>query len=158
MPSSASSASSRSKTRSNSSRSSTLKRRSILKKNGKKTTKKHVRIHSPRNQTRFYSLGSDEKNMKKDSPVKNVNLCGYGVFPCIYRDTLFENEDEWYDYIDNMRSRNESTGYRSIKSHRSSVMKSLSKQGKLARRIPEEYRLYNVQTGEIFDMRNMKTK
>jgi hypothetical protein len=37
-------------------------------------------------------------------------------------------------------------------------MYALQKQGKMGKKIPEKYRVYNVQTGEIFDIRNMHSK
>jgi hypothetical protein len=133
--------------------SSASRKKSILKKNGTRKARKHVRINSPRNETRVYSLGSEEKRLKHGSPSKRGPPCGTGVFPCVYRGVIFD-EEEWNDHIVNMSTRNASTGYRPISSHRRSVMSSLYKQGKTAKRIPKEYRLYDLETGEVHDIRS----
>jgi hypothetical protein len=133
--------------------SSVSRKKSILKKNGTRKARKHVRINSPRNETRVYSLGSEEKRLKQGSPSKRGPPCGKGVFPCVYRGVIFD-EEEWNDHIVNMSTRNASTGYRPISSHRRSVMSSLYKQGKTAKRIPKEYRLYDLETGEVHDIRS----
>lgn len=148
MPTSSSSRSSRKS-------SSVSRKKSILKKNGTRKARKHVRINSPRNETRVYSLGSEEKRLKQGSPSKRGNPCGNGIYPCVYRGVIFENRDEWNDFIENMSTRNASTGYRPISSHRRSTMSALSKKGKSAKSIPEEWRLYNLETGEIYDMRSI---
>lgn len=147
MPSSSSSSRRRS--------SSASRKRSILKKNGTRKLRKRVRINSPRNETRIYSLESDEKTFKRGSPSKRGEKCGQGKYPCVYRGVIFENREEWNEYAENMISRNASTGYIPVSSHRRSIMSSLSKKGKMAKRIPEEFRLYNIETGEIFDMRDL---
>lgn len=136
--------------------SSASKKRSILKKDGTRKARKSVKIHSPKNQVRKYSLGSDEKRWKQGSPSKRGPSCGSGIFPCVYRGVVFEDGDEWEEYRENMISRNASTGFKSISSHRRSVMSNLSKKGKSAKHIPSEFRLYDVQTGEIHDMRTYK--
>jgi hypothetical protein len=135
--------------------SSVSRKKSILKRNGTRKQKKRVRINSPRNEIRSYSLGSDEKKWKQGSPSKRGEKCGKGIYPCMYRGVVFENREEWNDYASNLLSRNSSTGYRPVSSHRKSTMSALSKKGKSAKRIPEEFRLYNIETGEIFDMRTM---
>ena len=120
-----------------------------------KKANRRVRIHSPKNQIREYSLGSDERKWKPGSPSKRGKTCGSGIFPCVYRGVVFEDADEWDDYIGNTISRNVSTGHRSISSHRKSTISALSKKGKSSKRIPEQFRLYNNQTGEIYDMRDL---
>lgn len=138
--------------------SSLTKKRSILKKNGTKKGNRKVRIHSPKNQIHTYNLGSDETRMKMASPIADAPDCGKGIFPCSYRDVIFENADEWNEYVENAHSRNRSTGYKSKSAHRREIMKRLSKTGKSAKRIPEEWRLYDVHTGEIHDMRDLDPK
>ena len=147
MPSSTSGSS-----RSSKKSSSVSRKKSILKKNGTRKARKHVRINSPRNETRVYSLGSEEKRLKQGSPSKRGPPCGKGVFPCVYRGVIFD-EEEWNEHIVNMSTRNASTGYRPISSHRRSVMSSLYRQGKTAKRIPKEFRLYDLETGDVHDIR-----
>ena len=117
--------------------------------------RKRVRIHSPNNQIKTYSLESEEKKWKQGSPSKTGIKCGNGIFPCIYKGVVFENAFEWNDYMDNKILRNETTGFKSVSSHKNSIMSILSKKGKIAKQIPEEWRLYNIQTGEIYDIRDL---
>ncbi len=138
--------------------SSASRKKSILKKNGTRKARKHVRIHSPRNETRVYSLGSQEKKWKQGSPSKRGPSCDTGIFPCVYRGVVFENIDEWNEHVENMVSKNSSRGYMPISSHRRTVMSSLAKKGKSAKRIPQEWRLYDLETGEIYDMRSLDQK
>jgi hypothetical protein len=154
MPSSSNSSKSR-RSSSASTKKSALKKKSILKRSATRKANRRVRIRSPKNQIREYSLGSEEKRWKQGSPSKRGVICGSGIFPCVYRGVVFEDASEWDEYKENMISRNESTGYRSISSHKRSTMSALSKKGKSAKKIPEDFRLYNNQTGEIFDMRNL---
>ncbi len=149
-----SSSSSKSRSSSKKSSSSASKRSS----NGTRKIKKRVRIYSPKNETRLYSLGSEEKIFKKGSPPKNGIPCGTGRFPCKYRGVIFENIDEWNDYDENLKTKNKSIGKRSVSLHKRSVMRTLSKKGKLAKIIPEEWRLYDTQTGDIYDMRELDPK
>lgn len=135
--------------------SSVSKKKSILRKSTTKKANKRIRFYSPKNQTKEYSLGSEEKRWKQGSPSKRGPACGTGVFPCVYRGVIFENIDEWNDYIENMSTKNVSTSHRSVTSHRKSTMAALSKRGQRAKIIPEQFRLYNNQTGEIFDMRDL---
>lgn len=151
-----SSSKSSSKSRSSSRRTSSASRRkSALRKNGTRKIKKRVRINSPKNEIMLYDLDITEKKWKMGSPEKSGIPCGSGIFPCTYRGVTFDTVDEWNEYMENMISRNESTGHRSISSHRRSVMSSLARKGKLAKKIPEEFRLYNTQTGEVFDIRTL---
>ncbi len=138
--------------------SSASKRRSILKRSATRKVKKSVRINSPQNQIREYSLGSDEKTWKKGSPSKRGPTCGSGVFPCVYRGVVFENSDEWNDHIENSRTKNASTGFKSKRSHRLRTMLDLFKKGKSARRIPPYRRLYDMDTGEVFDVEDSRFK
>lgn len=125
---------------------------------GSKKTRR-VRIHS-NHETRHYELDSNEKNMKRISSSRTSHLpkCGTGLYPCVKRSTIFENKAEWDDYLENEITRNISTGHKSVSAHRKSVMTHLSKKGKTAKLVPEEWRLYNVTTGEIIDMRSLDPK
>lgn len=122
---------------SNSRRSKTLK-------------KKKVRIYSPNNQVKTYDLDSDEKKSKRSTSAVG-RPCTSGVFPCVYRGVEFENKGEWDEYKANSITRNRGVSY----NHKRNVITSLFREGKLARKIPPEWRLYNIQTGEIIDLRKL---
>jgi hypothetical protein len=160
MPSSSSSSGSSSSSSSRKRRASVSTRKSSIlknKNNGTRKIKKRVRISSPRNETRTYSLGSEEKQWKQGSPQKTGVKCGQDIFPCVYRGVVFENIEEWDEFMENSITRNSTTGYRPVSSHRKSTMSSLSKTGKRGKRIPEEWRIYNTETGEVFDMRDLES-
>lgn len=137
-------------------RKTTLK--SALKKHKTSGKTKKVRIHSSENKVRIFHENSDEKRLKKVSSPKKGIECGQGVYPCVYRGVTFENEKEWRNYSDNRITRNASTGHRAVHAHKQTTLRELARKGKSAKRIPEEFRLYNVQTGEIFDMRDLDPK
>lgn len=121
---------------------------------------RRVRISST-HQVKHYNLDSDEKRMKRESssPRKSrLPNCDHGKFPCVKRGVIFDTEEEWNDYLENQITRNISTGHRSISAHRKSVLSHLSRQGKTAKFIPSEWRLYNINTGEIIDMRTLDPK
>lgn len=141
--------------RSNKSRSSS--RKSIKRSSFNKT--KRVKFHSPKNEIKLYELDSAEKRMKVDSPKHlNVANCGKDIYPCHLRGVVFENKAEWEDYLENLRARNVTTGHKPVSLHRKSIMSNLSRQGKSSKRIPPEFRLYNIETGEITDMRTLGPK
>ncbi len=152
MPGSSSGSKTRKSSSASKKSSSASKRRSILKRSATRKASKRVRINSPQNQIREYSLGSDEKTWKKGSPSKRGPACGSGIFPCVYRGAVFENSADWNDHIENSRTRNASTGFRPIRSHRLITMSALSKKGKSARIIPPYRRVYNRDTGEVSDV------
>jgi hypothetical protein len=133
MPSSSNSSKSR-RSSSASTKKSASKKNSILKRSATKKANRRVRIHSPKNQIREYSLGSEEKRWKQGSPSKRGPTCGSGIFPCVYRGVLFEDASEWEDYTGNTISRNVSTGFRTISSHKKATLSSLAKTGKLAKK------------------------
>lgn len=137
-----------------------ITRKSIMKKSKRNSSNKtkRVTIHSPKNEMRLYDLDSAEINAKYTPKHLKMEKCGKGIYPCSLRDVIFENEEEWNDYLESLRTRNVTTGHKSVSSHRRSIMRSLALQGKTSRRIPEEWRLYNVKTGEIIDMRSLGPK
>lgn len=120
-------------------------------KNRTRRSQKKVRMNSPKNIVKEYSLDSEEKKYKSSKIPSNITTkCGSGRFPCKYRNTVFQNGQEWKDYLNIINNRNtKNTGL-----SRQTVMSELSKKGKSAKKIPPEYRLYNIQTGEIFDLRD----
>jgi hypothetical protein len=120
--------------------------------------KKTVRIYSPNNTVLEYDLDNDEKQMKRGSPKKRGVECGNGneVFPCVYKGTEFETQQEWSKYVLSNHTKNISTGYRTINDHDRLTVAALKTNGKLARKIPIKYRIYDEVTGEIYDKRLMK--
>jgi hypothetical protein len=111
-----------------------------------------VRINSNK-QVKEYDLDSMEKRWKKSKTTYRGLPCGLGKFPCIHKDVIFENQNDWDDFMENIKSKNK--GKLPIRTHRILTMSSLSKIGKRGKKIPEEFRLYNVDTGEIFDLREL---
>ncbi len=130
------------------------KTRSSLKtKTNKRMTLKKVKFHSP-NEVKEYDLENEEIRSKRRSPPKKNGLnCIHNVFPCMHRGVWFETKEEWNEYQLNKRTKNASTGYRTVKKHHIDTMNHLRSQGKSARRIPMESRLYNNETGDIYDSR-----
>jgi len=120
-----------------------------------KKNKKTVRIHSPGNTLLEYDLDNEEKEMKRGSPKTTDVKCGFtnNVYPCVYQETEFGSKKEWDDYILSTHTRNKSTNYRPIHEHGRLTVASLKKKGKFAKKIPQEYRIYNEVTGEIYDKR-----
>jgi len=131
------------------------KTRASYKKSSKKN-KKTVKMNSPHKTIIEYDLDNDEKQMKRGSPKKTGVECGNDVYPCVYKGTEFETKEEWDDYMLSTHTKNKSTGYRSIDEHDRVTILSLKKKGKLARKIPQESRLYDEVTGNIYDKRLMK--
>jgi hypothetical protein len=150
------SSSSRQRSSSSKKRSSALRKSSSAsKKKSIKKTRKNVRINSPGNETRVYSLGSEERQMKKGPRRKKGPACGTGVFPCVHQGVVFDDEEEWNDYIQNLRTRNRGTlrtASRTPASHKNTMRAKLSAQGKWENRIPKAQRLYDLDTGEIHDI------
>jgi hypothetical protein len=134
--------------------SSSRKSSSASKKKSIKKTRKNVRINSPGNEIRVYSLGSEERQMKKGPRRKKGPACGTGVFPCVHQGVVFDDEEEWNDYIKSLRTKNYGSilaQNRTPASHKNAMRAKLSAQGKWAKRIPIENRLYDPVTGEIHD-------
>ncbi len=93
--------------------------------------------------------------MKKGPRGKKGPACGTGVFPCVHKGVVFDDEEEWNDYTTNLRTRNKGTlrtASRTPASHKNTMRLKLSSQGKWAKRIPTEQRLYDLDTGEIHDI------
>jgi hypothetical protein len=106
------------------------------------------------NETRLFSIDSDEEILRKTSPLKRGTPCGLGIYPCVFRGVIFENDDEWRDYMANKVISNRSTNYKSPREHSRAIMRGLSRPNKIAKKVPAEFRLYNIETGEIFDLRD----
>jgi hypothetical protein len=143
--------------RSSSKRSSkSSSRRSSSSKKAK--TRKQVRIHSPLNQVRAYSLSPTEKANKRHT--SRYRACPKypeeDDFPCSKAYTVFENMHEYEQHKDDFGLRGNSKKT-SVRSHYSQMQDKFATEGKTARKIPHEYRLYNTDTGEIHDVRYFGT-
>lgn len=138
-----------------SSKSSSRKSSSSSKKSNSKT-RKRVRINSPLNQVRLYSLSSTEKaNKKKDT--SRYKVCPKypedDDFPCSKAYTVFENMHEYEQHKDDFGLRDYSKRA-SVKGHYSQMRERFATEGKIARKIPQEYRLYDKDTGAVHDIRH----
>ena len=145
MPSSRSSSKKSSKSSSKKSSSSSKKTK----------TRKHVRINSPLNQLRLYTLSSTEKaNKKKGTPRYKVcpKYPEEDDFPCSKAYTVFENMHEYEQHKDDFGLRDHSKRA-SVRSHYSQMREKFATEGQIARKIPQEYRLYDADTGEVHDLR-----
>jgi len=144
-PRSSSKRPSKSSSRSSSRRSSSSK---------KAKTRKQVRINSPLNQFRAYSLSPTEKANKRHMP--RYRACPKypeeDDFPCSKAYTVFENINEYEQHKDDFGLRGNSKRA-SVKSHYSQMRYKIATEGKIARKIPHEYRLYDTDTGAIHDVR-----
>ena len=120
----------------------------------KAKTRKQVRIHSPLNQTRNYSLSSTEKAHKKT--MQRYKNCPaypeFDDFPCVKAYSVFDNMAEYEEHKDLLGLRNNSR-VSSINSHYLKTRKKHVSEGKYSRKIPHEFRVYNKDTGEIHDIR-----
>jgi len=144
-PRSSSRRSSKSSSKSSSTRSSSSK---------KAKTRKRVRINSPLNQVRAYTLSSTEKANKRHT--HRYKACPKypeeDDFPCSKAYAVFENMKDYEQHKDDFGLRDHSKR-QSIRSHYSQMRGKFALEGKLARKIPQEYRLYDTDTGAVHDLR-----
>jgi hypothetical protein len=135
-----------------SSKSST--RSSSSSKKAKAKTRKNVRINSPLNQVRAYTLSSSEKANKRHTP--RYKACPKypeaDDFPCSKAYTVFENMHDYEQHKDDFGLRDPSKRA-SVRSHYSQMREKFATEGKNARKIPPEYRLYDTDTGAVHDLR-----
>jgi len=127
--------------------SETQTKQEIQTKQEKKT--KRVRIHSPSNTIQIIEPRS---SIRESNPT--YEECTGRNYPCMFKGAIIDNRQEIQDYLDMLREKNASTGYKSRIAHKTDIFSKLRKTGKYAKKIPQEFRLYNIETGEIFDMRN----
>lgn len=140
--------------RSSSKRSSKSSSRKSSSSSKKAKTRKQVKIHTPLNQVRIYRLSSTEKANKRHT--SRYRACPKypeeDDFPCSKAYTVFENMHEYEQHKDDFGLRGNSKAA-SIKGHYLQMREKISTEGKLARKIPQEYRLYDTDTGEVHDLR-----
>jgi hypothetical protein len=115
--------------------------------------KLRVRINTAENKTRKYSLSSSERNEKKAAIKRQyIEPCATKQgYPCMLRGAVIENEEELHDFIE----MNAHKSGKVIQKHLNDTRNELFRQGKYAKRIPPEYRLYDINTGKIYDLRNL---
>ena len=140
--------------RSSSKRSSKSSSRRSSSSSKKAKTRKQVRIHSPLNQVRAYSLSPTEKANKRHTSRHRPcpKYPEEDDFPCSKAYTVFENMHEYEQHKDDFGLRGNSKRA-SVRSHYSQMREKFATEEKLARKIPKEYRLYNTDTGEVHDLR-----
>jgi hypothetical protein len=141
--------------RSSSRRSSKSSSRRSSSSSKKAKTRKRVRINSPLNQVHAYSLSPTEKANKRHTA--RYKACPKypeeDDFPCSKAYTVFENMHEYEQHKDDFELRDHSKRA-SIRSHYSQMKGKFALEGKLARKIPQEYRLYDTDTGAVHDIRH----
>jgi hypothetical protein len=132
--------------------------KSILKKTATNNPKKKqiIRINLEKNKTRTYHLDSEEKRGKKGSPKSVPDCDDTDGYPCKYNDTVFNNQEEYEEYMAMKKERNASTGHKSRSSHYSEMKEHFKKTGSTARKIPKEDRLHDPYTGKIYDKKSLR--
>lgn len=120
---------------------------------------KRVHFSSPNNSIQLF---------EKELPVSSVNSifrfqrhypdCKETTkFPCTYRTAVFDTKEEWDDYQTNKHLKNKSTGFKTVSSHRRHIKSTLHRNGdSFNKRIPNEWRIYNIDTGSIVDGREIQ--
>jgi len=141
--------------KSSSKRSSKSSLKSSPSSSKKAKTRKRVRIQSPLNQVRLYSLSSTEKANKRHT--SRYRACPKypeeDDFPCSKAYTVFENMHEYEQHKDDFGLRGNSKKT-SVRSHYSQMRDRFATEGKNARKIPQEYRIYDKDTGAVYDIRH----
>lgn len=83
---------------------------------------KEFRIVTPENEIYEYYLASSEKEWKQNDKIKGVQKCiknphKKSDFPCKMKNTIFNNKKEYDDYEFMRDIRNESTNFKTRKTH-----------------------------------------
>ena len=134
------------------------KPKSILKRhttnNGQKK-KQLIRINLRNNKTKLYTLDSQEKSYKKYSSP-DLPICDNNIYPCKCENTIFDNSEDYQEYMELKKNRNISTHYKTRKIHYSEIYKYLKNAGSLGKSIPKENRLYDPYTGKIYDKTTLR--
>lgn len=95
---------------------------------------KRVKINTPENIIREYSLGSSEREWKQRTPTEGIHNCKKypkktSDFPCRKKNTIFRNKKEYEDYKELKSERNKSVGYKSKSEHYDDIETMLMSQG-----------------------------
>ena len=83
---------------------------------------KEFRIVTPENEIYEYYLASSEKEWKQKDKIKGIKKCDKhpdkkSDFPCKMKNTIFNNKKEYDDYEFMRDIRNESTNFKTRKTH-----------------------------------------
>lgn len=83
---------------------------------------KEFRIVTPENEIYEYYLASSEKEWKQNDKIKGIQKCIKNLhkksdFPCKMKNTIFNNKKEYDDYEFMRDIRNESTNFKTRKTH-----------------------------------------
>ena len=139
-------------------RSSDSKTRSRSPKSAKNKTKKRVKIVSAKNQIREFEIDSAERKMKQ-SHKKHFPFCFSDngqpfKFPCKYKNIVFNDAEDMQGFFEeyDIKRASEDTN---AKMRKTKTILDLVKKGKYMKKIPPAYRLYDVDSGEIYDMRQL---
>jgi hypothetical protein len=154
---------SKSQTMSSSSKTKSSAKRSASSKTRKNYKKKQVKIYSPKNEIRQYSLNSSEKREKRRTKSNVVyRRCKrypeLDEFPCQINNTVFQNMGEFEEFNNLLREKRLTPGYINPKIYRDSMVSQMKRQGTYKRSIPSEERLYDIDTGIIYDLRDYMSK
>jgi len=136
----------------------TNKPKSIMKPHTTNNEKKKqiIRLHLQKNKTKTYSLDSEEKRNKRYSLPDLPRCDKINIYPCKYKNTVFDNSDEYEEYMELKKNRNANTGYKSRTSHYSEMHKQLKNTGSVGKKIPTENRLHDPYSGKIYDKTTLK--
>lgn len=89
--------------------------------NNKSVRSKHVQINTHENELYEYSLGTSERQWKKNDRITGIPKCKKPKFrrdfPCKIKRTVFNNFDDYADYLQLKHDNNYSTGYKSKEEH-----------------------------------------
>lgn len=113
----------------------------------KNKTKRRVRIHSPANERIILSNDSDKVEYRKSGPLAVLDKlpqCDGRKFPCVSYGITFENITDLTQYLQ-LKNKN-----RGVK--RADVIEQVCRTGKYRQYIPQENRLYDLDTGKIYDV------
>lgn len=84
-------------------------------------SKRQVLINTPENVVIEYTLGTSEKEWKKNSLSRRIPKCKNPKrsrdFPCRYKRTIFKTKKQYNNWQNLKYDRNESTGYKSRSEH-----------------------------------------
>lgn len=112
-----------------------------------KKKKGNVKFNSPANQVMILSNDSDKLNARlseKVSKIEKLPQCNGNNFPCSYGVMTFDNMKEFADYHQ-LKTKNRGTA-------RNDVVRQIKLAGKYRQYIPQENRLYDLDTGNIYDV------
>ena len=92
---------------------------------------KQVKLNTPENIVKEYTLGTSEREYKLNNPQIIIPTCALKnpKFPCKKNQTVFNNEQEYNEYLDLRKIKNVSTGYKSRRKHYDEINSALNSQG-----------------------------